>query len=137
MSARIAHPTLICVPTLLLLATACTEPVGVCLNIALPSVSVRVRDAATGAFIASGSTLVVTDGAFTDSTAFPADTPHLNALSLATPESQERPGNYLVTVRRPGYQTWERANVLVTQGACHVRTVNLTANLTAEPVAQD
>jgi hypothetical protein len=89
-----------------------------------------VRDDVTGAYIASGASVVLRDGLFTDSVAFPAGVPAYDPLSLSPPNSFERAGVYIVTVRRAGYVEWERQDVTVTQGRCHVRTVVLTARLT-------
>jgi len=95
-----------------------------------PSISVLVRDAATDAYIGSGATLVLTDGAFVDSASHPAVLPSVNEYPLTTPNSGERAGTYDVIVRRAGYDDWHRNDVVVTQGRCHVRTVSLTARLT-------
>jgi hypothetical protein len=124
------------VPFLLVCAsTGCVESTGIgaCTTEARASVSVLVRDDLTGAYIASGATLVLHDGSFADSTSFPAGAPAYDPLALATDNSFERAGVYDVTVRRAGYFDWELQNVTVTQGRCHVRSVVLTARLTPLP----
>lgn len=113
--------------------TGCQDSLGiVCTLEARPSVSVLVRDSATGASIASGATLVQQDGDFIDSAFFPAGEPQLDPYALSTPRSAERPGVYNLTVRRAGYADWERQGVRVTRDRCHVNTVTLTARLIEE-----
>lgn len=109
----------------------CRENTGltVCDRYASPSVVVQVRDLVTGAYIASGATLVLRDGAFVDSVSMPADETTRNGVGLMTENSLERAGVYSVTVRRAGYARWVREGVKVTADECHVRTVLLTARL--------
>jgi hypothetical protein len=89
--------------------------------------SIYVRDSASGAGLASGSTVIVRDGSFVDSltTAFPgsqaADGPFVSA--------GERAGNYTVTVRRAGYRTWIQAGIVVKADECHVIPVQVVARL--------
>jgi hypothetical protein len=45
----------------------------------------------------------------------------------------ERPGMYTVEVVHPWYQPWTREGVWVRSGECHVKTVNLRAELVATP----
>ena len=97
------------------------------------AVGVRVQDAVTDAFIASGATLVLQDGAFVDSVSFPADEPEINHFALVTPNTFERAGVYTATVRRAGYADWVREDIVVTEGRCHVNSVGLTARLTPLP----
>jgi hypothetical protein len=88
---------------------------------------VFVKDSLTNAGIASGASLVVREGFFKDSVAFPSGRPDLNDLNLWA--VGERAGIYQVTVSKPGYATWVQSNVRVTKGVCHVITVTLTARL--------
>jgi len=108
--------------------SALTDPV-VCTLEARPSISVFVRDSLSNQPIASGATLILTDGSFVDSTVVPAGEPEWDPYPVTTPRSYERPGRYHVTVRRAGYSEWTRANVVVQRDECHVRTVTLTARL--------
>ncbi|MCC7002932.1 MAG: carboxypeptidase regulatory-like domain-containing protein [Gemmatimonadaceae bacterium] len=118
--------------TTLSLAAGCIDPpVTFCNFVGYPAISVSVRDAATGAPIAAGSTLVLVDGSFVDSVTVPEDALDQNSMPLVTPHSIERPGRYQVTVRRAGYQDWRRSDVLVREGDCNVFTLNLTARLKA------
>ena len=81
--------------------------------------------------LAAGTTLILRDGSFVDSTVVPPDAPFSNDRPLYTPNAVERPGIYHVTVRRAGYATWERQDVAVSQGRCGLRSVTLTARLLA------
>ena len=94
----------------------------VCPAIALPYLSVEVRDAQTGASAAEGATGTASDGAFMDP---------LNAFDnlVMYPETYERPGVYDVLVQKSGYKDWTAENVRVRSGACNVRTVDLEARL--------
>jgi hypothetical protein len=86
-----------------------------------PAIRVEIRDSVTNAVAAAGSSVVATDGVFTDSMAVPVDA----IVGVA----HERPGNYTVRVHKPGYRTWSRSGVLVEDAQCHVATVDLLARL--------
>ena len=115
----------------LLAAVACggsQDPVSVgCTAEFRQGVAVQVKDSITGAGAASGASLVVREGFFKDSVAFPNARPDLNDFALAA--AGERAGTYQITVSKPGYATWSQSNVRVTKNQCHVNTVKLTALL--------
>ncbi len=108
------------------LAVGCDSPTT-CVDVPVAAISVLVRDSASGAPAASGAQLLVRDGAYADSTAFPPGHPELDAAPLFGAEN--RPGIYQVTVRKAGYWDWVRSGVKVTEGRCNVNTVRLTARL--------
>jgi hypothetical protein len=114
------------------LSVACSDPIVFCNLYEAASIVVVVRDSITDAPIASGATLVIQDGAFIDSVTYPLD-PSNNEVPMLTDHSGERPGAYAVTVRRPDYEDWHRARVVVTQGECHVNTVQLVARMVRSP----
>lgn len=93
------------------------------------ALEVSVVDAATGQPLPD-ALAVARDGAFTDSarSRFPTTRREKAVASLA----EERAGRYDVTVSKEGFVTWSRLNVSVEDGECHVRTVELTAEL--EPI---
>jgi hypothetical protein len=125
---RIALPALgVLLPALL---TGCdiVDP-GACTTDIQPGIIVEVRDAATQAPAAAGATGTARDGSFTGDLR-PTD-PSGNALELEG--AAERPGTYVVTVDKPGYQQWKRENVRVRDASCHVHTVTLEANLVRVP----
>jgi hypothetical protein len=94
-----------------------------CAAVVYPAVMVEVRDAA-GAPAAMGAWLVARDGAYADSATADVTTGNLE-IGVAL----ERAGRYDVTVRKAGFKTWTRADVVVTRGLCNVRTAELTAVL--------
>ena len=98
----------------------------VCPAVALPYLTVEVRDAQTGVPAAEGATGTASDGAFVDP---------LNVLDdlVMVPETYERPGAYDVLIQKPGYKDWTAENVRVRRGACNVRTVDLEARLERAP----
>ena len=103
---------------------ACSSPTVCDLSFEY-GMSIYVRDSASGAGLANGSTVVVRDGSFLDSLAAtfttPSDGPFLSA--------GERAGTYTVTVLHNGYQTWTKAGVVVTRGACHVNHIDVIVRL--------
>lgn len=115
--------------------SACGEstlPGGlVCTTEARPSVSVLVRDAVSGVSITPGSTVHVQDGTFVDSIVVPAN---WDPTYRATPwASYERPGTYTVRARKSGYTEASVTGVRVTQGECHVNTVEVDLRLQPAP----
>ena len=89
--------------------------------------AVYVRDSVTGAGIASGAQLVVNGVGYVDSVSVPEARPDLD--SLAIPSAGERPGLYIVTVRKDSYHEWTSKPVHVTEDGCHVRLTRVTARL--------
>ncbi len=91
---------------------------------------VRVKDSLSGAWIASGSTIVVRDGTYADSVVVPANRPDLDAGISSF--AGERAGSYSVSVRRAGYTDWLQSTIVVTKDECHVKPVGITAQLRAK-----
>jgi hypothetical protein len=118
-----------CLYPMLIGATACsaasTSPV--CTQEFRPALMVYVKDSLTNTGTASGASLIVREGTYKDSVAFPNGKPELNDLNLNA--AGERAGTYQVAVSKPGYATWIKSNVRVTKNECHVNTVQLTALL--------
>lgn len=92
-----------------------------CRLVAEPAVSVAVVDSVSGDPVLDGVRVIARSGAFADT----VDTGTSNPVHLA----HERPGIYHVTVESPDHAIWQRQNVQVEDGECHVRTVELTARL--------
>ncbi len=99
----------------------------VCTAIFAYGLNVQVRDSVTGLGAASGASLVVLDGSFKDSVAFPANRPDLDNMSLSS--AGERAGTYNISVRKSGYAVWSKSSVVVTSDVCHVKPVLVTALL--------
>lgn len=112
---------------LALIALGC-ENSTVCADPPRFAVSVRVRDASTGAAAAFGATLVVRDGQYADSVTGMYPGPDESQASFLG-AAEERPGTYDVTVRRAGYQTWTRQGLVVKQGECAVDGITLDVQL--------
>ena len=114
--------------TLALALSACRDVTRICTDEARPGLTLRVKDAATNDWAASGATLIAVDerGAM-DSTSMPAGRPELDSLPLFG--AYEHPGTFRITVRKPGYRDWVQTGVLVTADECHVRLTQLLALL--------
>lgn len=89
-----------------------------------PGIVVEVRDAVTAAAIADGARLIVRDGRYAESVDGPP-IPGLPYLEAA----RERPGTYIVTVQKAGYEEWTRFRIWARDDGCHVSTVQLRALL--------
>jgi hypothetical protein len=88
--------------------------------------SIYVRDSASGAGLANGSTVIVRDGSLLiDSleTTFPSSS------DGPFPSAGERAGTYTVTVLHNGFQTWTKSGVVVTRGTCHVNHIDVIVRL--------
>ena len=89
-------------------ATACDlldSPPVICTSSFLMGLHVSVQDSLTGAPAASGAMLIARDGAYSDTATVPFgnEDPDRGMLMAAG----ERPGTYIVTVRKDGYLTWD------------------------------
>ncbi len=114
------------------------QPTTVCTLGAAPAIRVYVRDAVSGALIPpdEGTTLILRDGAFVDSTSWPrSGGPWPDGVPLTSSGATERPGTYDVTVRHPAYAEWNTTGIRVREGDCGVRTVTLTAHLRSAAAA--
>ena len=98
-----------------------------------PAIQFTVQDYATKAYIASGTTVVLQDGAFLDSLVIPAGRPDLDSGRYSTPRAEDRPGTYTLRVRRPPYLDFIVIRVEVTSDGCHVQTRNLAFQLVLTP----
>ncbi|MAZ71648.1 MAG: hypothetical protein CMC70_00740 [Flavobacteriaceae bacterium] len=103
--------------------TGTEEPVP-CTEEFVYGLSVQVRDAATGAIISGGVTVVAQDGTYTETLDFMFDT-HVGA--------GERPGVYTLTASKEGFVTKMAGPVTVelTEDMCHVITESVTIKLEA------
>ncbi len=112
------------------LASCTNDPISfACTDEARASIMVTVLDSVTGTGLARGATVVLQDGAYSDSSVFgPGDPIPGDSVFYAT-QTYERAGTYSVRVRRPGYALWAREGVQVTADQCHVVTVRVRARL--------
>ena len=96
-----------------------------CDDVGHPFLVIEVRDAVTGRPAAEGATGRVTDGEYTAAL-------QVTSPAHMQPDDWERAGTYDVLIQAPGYREWRRDDVRVRDGGCHVRTVELKAEL--EPI---
>ena len=104
-------------PALLSLCLIPTTACGsVCTTEFVPGILVLLDDDL------SNVTVTATEGSFTETVNVP---PGASAVLLV----YERPGTYRIEVNAPGYASWTMSTVRVEADDCHVRTVELTAEL--------
>ena len=114
-------------PAVLISATTgCTSVTEGCNTIALASIQVDVVDAATGAPAAAGSTILLQSSTLRDSVAAPT-TPNTLLTAYVWYEDRAGPGEYTVTVYKPGYQTWSDSHVQVGSSRCGVSGLSRVA----------
>lgn len=110
---------------------ACSSVTERCNTIALASIQVDVVDAATGAPAAAGSTVVLQSSTWRDSVAAPTFPDSLRTAYVWY-EDRAGPGEYTVTVYKPGYQPWTETHVRVGSSLCGVSGLSrVTAMLRA------
>jgi len=114
---------------ILVALSGCMRGPRVCALSINPAIVVEVRDARTGAFIASGATGVVRSGAYVDSLK-----PY--GFGSSDPASQQslqaalgRAGTYSIEVVHDGYARWTISGVTAQKELCGLRTVRLRASL--------
>lgn len=120
---RLAAPTLALIPVLAL--TGCGWLVGpVCVDTRELGLLVSVVDSITGGPVVTENEVVAIDGSYADTATATLDRSETQALAgLAT----ERPGTYHVETTAEGYRPWAKDGVRVSDGECHVQTVELEA----------
>jgi hypothetical protein len=89
-----------------------------------PGLLVFVVDSVTANPVLSDYQVVATDRAYADTVVAPADPSGTQGGAVL---AFERPGTYHVKATAEGYRTWVTEGVRVTEGECHVRTVELEA----------
>lgn len=105
----------------------CTEP-NSCIGEGIFAVRANITDSLSGAPLAYRASLIIRDGAYVDSVAFPGSVADSALLGFIQAGSG-RAGTYTVTVRRDGSRVWTRADVRVTSDGCEVKQVQLTVRL--------
>lgn len=105
----------------------CDDPAGCPLG-EFPGVVLEIRDSVTGAGLADQALVVATatSGSTTDTLRW-IDGPD----SVFISGLYDQPGSFTLSVSVPGYQDWDRADVLVERGRCVVNTVEIQALLQA------
>ncbi len=95
----------------------------------VPGLSIDVIDESTNESIACGVTVIIQDGNYEEGVTVDAapgcdDTQKIYG-------AYERAGTYNIKAVKPGYLETTLSDVVVTENVCHVKTVNLTIELTA------
>ncbi len=114
-------------------ACACTQSNQpnygtICTALFAYGITVTVVDSVSGAPAGAGATLVVQDGAYSETITHSATSPDYSFSAAG-----ERPGRYSLSVTRSGYKAWSASGVTVTKDACHVKGVAITARLQPAP----
>lgn len=113
---------------------SCHNPFGgayACPAVIKPAIVVEIRDRRSGAPLADDARGAVHDGAYVDSL-MPYEGTGSGAgplLLFSRRAADERPGNYSIEVRHPGYRTWTLSGVRVFTGQCGVRIRRVSASL--------
>ena len=107
-------------------ACAGSNVTALCADPSAKLIFVHVFNGTSGAPVGSGATLVVRSGAYTDSVVAASSAADTAALAAA-----DRPGYYVVSIRKTGFLTWTRDSVLVDKPSfCNNPTpVSLNAQL--------
>ena len=116
--------------TLAAVLSGCEGP-GYCTLEAVPGIEVTVVDAETGAPAAEGVDGRVFDENFSESLGPGGYSSTGELLVLAG--VHERPGDYVIRLRKPGYRDWVMSHVRVGKDDCHVITRTVVARLERAP----
>jgi len=102
----------------LLMATSCDDDNDqiVCTQEVKAGLAVTVSLGSMSSIIAEGVTITATDGSYTEALSV------LNEVDRMFFGAWERPGTYILTVSKEGYQTYTSAPITVTADQCHVIT---------------
>lgn len=109
----------------------------VCTTEAVPGIRVEVLDSITGAPVRGHLRIVARDGSETfefDSRTEVVLPPGIDPDTLVFSPvflAYEQAGTYDVTADAEGYRPWQRTDVRVRRGECHVQTAEVTALLQA------
>lgn len=118
----------LCLTTLL---AACKQAPLTCPTTLGPSLAVTIRDSATGAFTASGATVIAYSTVYSDTAYVPYNRTDLDAQPVEL--AYGRVGPFFVTVDKLGYSEWMTTDVAVRPGVCGPETTALTARLQRTP----
>lgn len=115
---------LFCIP--FLMTTSCdedSEDTIVCTTEFVYGLKVTVKDAQTNSILTDGVTVTAVDGSYSE---------NLELLEFYDffLGAGERPGNYVITVSKSGYQTYISNTVSLTADVCHVIPQQLVIELT-------
>ena len=114
---------LMCMP--FLLASTCDNDDDqiYCTQEFVYGLNVTVLDSQTNQPLVEGVVVSATDGAYQENLML------IPGLEYSFAGAGERPGTYVVTVTKSGYQTYTSPPITVTANVCHVIPQSLTVNL--------
>ncbi|WP_339610682.1 carboxypeptidase-like regulatory domain-containing protein [uncultured Planktosalinus sp.] len=98
---------------------ACTQEARAGLN-------VTVKDAATNNYLGIGTTVVATDGNYSEGLEY------MDGIIPTFAGAWEREGNYILTISAEGYVTFVSETITVTSDECHVIPQQVEALLQPE-----
>lgn len=115
-----------------LFVTGCGGSYG-CDASVIHAVDVSIYDAETREPAAEGALLTIRDGSFVETAQgeiqTSPDSSGATYKQVMLGGAYERPGTYTVRVEKVGYIPWERTDIRVRDGDCHVDAVRLEAYL--------
>lgn len=111
------------ISTLLLLGATGCDLLGprACTTELRPGISLLILDARGGPLASDSVFASAVDGGYADTAIRNTRDAGYARVGLA----DERAGTYSVEVRGDGYEPWTRTGVRVSEGGCHVQTVDL------------
>ncbi|MBN8640866.1 MAG: carboxypeptidase regulatory-like domain-containing protein [Flavobacteriales bacterium] len=115
---------LFCMP--FLMATSCeddSEELIFCTTEYVYGLKVTVKDAQTNLNLTTGVTVTAVDGSYSEN----LELLEFNDYFIG---AGERPGNYIITVSKSGYQTFTTNTITLTADVCHVIPQQLVIELT-------
>ncbi len=118
---------LLCAP--LFMATTCdseAENEIICTTEVRRGLEIKAINSATGLPIPEGLTITATDGSYSETLTY------IPGLEYVYGGAEERPGNYTITISKPGFQTYVSGVVTVNSDVCHVITESRTFTLQPE-----
>ncbi|HYW30985.1 MAG TPA: hypothetical protein VE869_05705 [Gemmatimonas sp.] len=99
-----------------------------CIQPMYPVIVVEIRDARTGAPLASEARGTIRSATLVDSLR-PAEYSTSDPAVMLSRQAYGPSGTYTVEVQRTGYATWTAAGVRVDRGSCNLDTRRLVASL--------
>ena len=87
------------------------------------NVAVNLAESSSSIPISEGLTVIATDGNYSETLSF------YDAQNPIFSGAYERPGIYIITVTKPGRQTYVSQPIIITRDVCHVIPNNLSVVL--------